>query len=107
VTIRQCGSDAEIATFKNNTWNHGGTLELPNGRKILANTNFWETQYDFKTETGETLFTFRNIGGVLHASSLVAIQQAAVKLPELPWMVILGWYLVVMMTSDSAAAAAL
>ncbi len=106
VTIRQCGSDAEIATFNNNTWTAGGTLELPGGRKYPANTNFWHTQYDFKTGAGETLFTYRNIGGVFHASSAVTIQPGAANLAELPWMVILGWYLVVMMQSDSAAVAA-
>ncbi len=106
VTIRQCGAETEMATFRNNTWDSGGTLELPDGGKFPANTNFWQTHYDFRTPAGETLFTYRNIGGVLHASALVEIQPPAADVAELPWMVILGWYLVLMMRSDSGSAAA-
>ena len=45
VTIRGCGSDMDIAMFKNNTWSGGGTLELPDGRKVLATTNLWQTNF--------------------------------------------------------------
>jgi hypothetical protein len=105
-TVRHCGADVDIATFKNNTWKGGGTLELPDGRKFLANTNFWQTQYEFKTETGEKLFGYRNIGGVLNLSAQVQIEPQVISLPELPWMVMLGWYLALMLHRDSAAAAA-
>ncbi len=46
VTIRGCGSDMDIAMFKNNTWSGGGTLELPDGRKVLATTNLWQTKFE-------------------------------------------------------------
>ncbi len=105
-TVRACGSESEIASFKNNTWSSGGTLEFPDGRKFLASTNFWQTKYDFRTETAQTLFHYTRIGGILHQSALVEIEPQAANIPELPWMVMLGWYLVVMMQQDSAAAAA-
>ena len=41
-TIRACGSETEIAFFKNNTWSGGGTLELSDGRKFQATTNLWQ-----------------------------------------------------------------
>ena len=53
VTVRANGAEADLAAFKNNTWSGGGTLELPDGRKYLANTNFRATQYEFKTEAGQ------------------------------------------------------
>src|SRR5512146_2113843 len=40
VTIRASGAATNLAIFKNNTWSGGGTLELPDGRKYPANTNF-------------------------------------------------------------------
>src|SRR5512143_4092274 len=67
-TIRASGGETDLAVFKNNTWSAGGTLELPNGRKYFANTNFWATQYEFKTETGEALVSYKKVGGVLHMS---------------------------------------
>ncbi len=104
-TIRAHGSETNLALFKHNTWGNGGTLELPDGRKIFASTNFWQTKYDFRTEAGDVLFSCTQIGGMFHLSALVEIRPAAMNMPELPWMVMLGWYLVVMMHMDSAAVA--
>src|SRR5512135_776251 len=60
-TVRALGAEADLAVFKNNTWSDGGTLELPDGRKYPANTNFWATQYAFKTEAGEPLVSYKKI----------------------------------------------
>lgn len=105
-TVRAEGSDKDLAVFHNATWSSGGTLEFPDGRKYLANTNFWSTRYEFKTEVGEPLISFVKIGGLLHMSADVEIHPAALQIPEMPWMVMLGWYLAVMMFMDSAAATA-
>jgi hypothetical protein len=104
-TIRDCGSDAEIAVFKNNTWSGGGTLELSDGRKFSASTNGWRTTFEFKSETGETLVRFKS-GGFVHLSATVEIPPDAAKIPELPWIVMLGWYLTVMMYMDTTSTAA-
>lgn len=106
VTIRASEAENDLAVFKNNTWSGGGTLELPDGRKYPANTNFWATQYEFKTEMGDPLISYRKIGGILHMSSATEIHPLAKDIPELPWMVILGWYLTVMMYMDNAVIAA-
>jgi hypothetical protein len=102
VTIRRCGSETDIAIFKNSTWSGGGTLELPDGRKVLATTNLWQTDFEFKTEAGEPLIRFKP-GGLVHLSATVEIQRDAVGVPELPWVVMLGRYLTVMMYLDTAA----
>ncbi len=104
-TVRACDTDADIAVFRNNTWSGGGTLELPGGRQIPATTNFWQTQFELQDTAGEALVRFRR-GGVIHLSATVEIQHAASSMPELPWMVMLGLYLIVMMERDGAAAAA-
>ena len=106
VTIRECNSDNEIAVFRNNTWTSGGTLELPDGHRYPANTNFWLTNYAFTADTGQELVRYTKIGGFLHMSSLVEILPGATLLPELPWMTLLGWYLTIMLHQDAAAAAA-
>jgi hypothetical protein len=105
VTIRPCDSEDQIATFQNNTWSEGGTLVFPDGRRYPANTNFWQTQYEFKTEGGAPLIHYRN-RGIFNASAEVTILPEAQEVPELPWMVTLGWYLILMMQNDSATVAA-
>jgi hypothetical protein len=106
VTVRVCNTETNLAVFKNNTWSGGGTLELPDGRKYPASTNFWSTKYEFKTETGTELLSYQQIGGFLRMSSAVIIHPAAAQLAEAAWLVPLGWYLTVMMHMDSAATAA-
>lgn len=105
VTIRVAGSDENIAVFKNNAWTSGGILELADGRKFPASTNFWQTQYELKSEAGEPLLRFKN-GGFLHLSAEVTILPQAASLPELPWIMALGLYLIVMLRNDAAVAAA-
>lgn len=105
VIIRASGAETDLAVFKNNAWNGGGTLELPDGRKYLASSNFWSTRYEFKTEMGEALIRYTKIGGMLHMSSMTEIQPLAKNIPELPWMVSLGWYLTVMIQMEAGAAA--
>jgi hypothetical protein len=106
VTIRECGEEADVATFKNNTWSGGGTLELTGGTNILATTSFWQTKLEFTTESGNALVRF-NTGGMIHLNATVEIDPAAMELKELPLIILLGWYLVVMMHNDAAASAAI
>ena len=104
VATRACGSDDDIASFKNNTWTGGGTLELADGRMFQATTNFWQTKVGFETESGEKLIEFEQ-SGLLRLSVTVEIDPGAVSMPELPLMVTLGCYLIVMMNIDAAAGA--
>ena len=104
VTIRVCDDETDIAVFRNNTWRGGGALELPDGRKVLVTTNLWQSKLEFKTESEETLLRFQS-AGLIHLSAQVKIRREAIGLVELPWMVMLGWYLIVMMNMDTAASA--
>lgn len=104
-TVRACAQEADLALFRNNTWKSGGTLELPDGRRIRATTNFWQTRYEFIDENDEPLVRYQ-LHGMFHMSAVVEILPAGQDLPELPWLVILGWYLAIMMHQDAAAAAA-
>jgi hypothetical protein len=106
VTIRAEGSETDLAVFRNNTWTGGGTLEFPDGRRLRANTNFWTTRYQLSTEAEAPLITFSRIGGLLHVSCAVEVHDAARAMPELPWLVMLGWYLAIMMHRDAAVVAA-
>jgi hypothetical protein len=102
-TIRACDSEDDIASYRNNTWSCGGTLELVDGQKILGTTNFWQTKFGFERESGEKLIQFTN-GGLIHISAIVEVLPEGLSIRQLPWMVMLGWYLVIMMHHDAAIA---
>jgi hypothetical protein len=105
VTIRACGSEAEVATFQNNTWTGGGTLEFPDGRRFRATTNGWQTKLEFQNEAGESLVRFK-YDKVWCTSATVSILPPALNMPETSWIVAFGWYLMVMMQNDAAVGAA-
>jgi hypothetical protein len=71
-----------------------------------ASTNFWMTSFEFTTDDGAPLVTYRRIGGLLHLSSAVTIEPAAASIGELPWLVMLGWYLALQLHRDTAVAGA-
>lgn len=104
VTIRRASDDTEIAIWENNTWSGGGTLLLPDGRRLQGSSNLWQSRMVFQIEDGAPLVAFRS-GGIVHLSAEIDIDPEARKLAELPWIVMLGWYLLVMMHMDSGAAA--
>jgi hypothetical protein len=60
---------------------------------------------DFLDPSEAPLISFHS-GGVLHLSAEVNLQPNASTLPELPWITMLGFYLIIMMQRDAAGAAA-
>lgn len=104
-TIRECERDSEIGSFRNKTWTGGGTLELPDGRQFLATTNLWQSKLEFQEESGVPLFALKS-RGLIHLAADVEIQPQAMRIPEIRWMILFGWYVIVMMHMDSSGVAA-
>ncbi|HWR64659.1 MAG TPA: hypothetical protein VN364_00925 [Bellilinea sp.] len=104
VSIRRCDSETEVASFRNNSWSGGGTLELPDGRVFRASTNFWQTRLELMTDRDELILSYKDIGGFFKRTATLVIDPAAASLNELPMVVMLSWYLAVMMYRDSSAA---
>jgi hypothetical protein len=101
-TVRAAGSEADLAVFQNNTWKGGGTLDFIEGSRFRATTNFWNTRFLWQTEEEQTLVEFHH-GGAFKLSSTVEIREAARALPQLPLLVLFGWYLCVMLHRDAGA----
>ena len=102
--VRPCGSQAAIAVFRTSRWGSGGTLELPGGRRYPASTNFWHTELEIRNEMGELLLRVRS-GGIVRLSATVEIHPRTACQTGVPWLVMLGCYLLVMMKKDAAVAA--
>jgi hypothetical protein len=106
VTVRQSGVLSNLAIYRNNTWSGGGTLIMNDGRQFMANSNFWESQFEITDQTETPLIRYTNIGGFKLHSKLDILKPSS-NIPELPWMVLLGWYLAVMTSRDGEMVAAL
>src|SRR6185436_11723659 len=100
-SVRRTGADEDVAIFKNNTWQSGGTLTFSNGRVFRATTNFWSTRMQFESETSEPLVRY-HYGGVFKMHADVEVTAAGRILAEAPVLVMFGWYLAVMLHRDAA-----
>ena len=105
VSIRRCDSETEVASFRNNSWSGGGTLEMPDGRVFRASTIFWQTRMELMTDRDELILSYKDVGGFFKRTATLVIDPGAASLTELPMVVMLSWYLLVMMYRDSSATA--
>ncbi|MEP7137675.1 MAG: hypothetical protein ABI904_22345 [Chloroflexota bacterium] len=105
IIIQAQENEVNLAVLQNNSWSNGGTLELSDGRRYLTRMNSWNTQYEIRTEGGESLLKFK-IKGSFRKSADVEVFPAMTQVSEIPWLVLFGWYQTVMINMDAAAIAA-
>ena len=112
VTIRPPGEETNEAEYWPKFWG-GGKLIFPDGRHFLWDSaNFWGTQWTFSDAVENRLFVFLPGGEVhkasedYHSQAVVEIDPRAYDHPELPLLLVLGWYLMVLQQEDSSAGSA-
>jgi hypothetical protein len=111
VTVRAPGSDSDLALFRA-TWNGSGDVEFSSGvRYHWKATNFWNSEWAFfrrveGSAEKELVLAFHNKGGLFKHGAIVTFGPNAEALPELPILILLGWYLRVLMFEDTAASGA-
>jgi len=103
--VKASGSSDELGSYTSNTWKAGGVLELPTGKKITVWRSIWKGRFEFRTEEGESLYQIQQLTSFRVSASL-RINRRALQIPELPWLVLFGFYLFVMARSDAATQAA-
>ncbi len=102
IVVRLADSETDVAVFKANVWTGGGTLELSEGRTLEVRTSMWERTSQLKMDSGEQIVEM--IGrGFFRFSAEVRMTRKATQCPELPWMVAMLFYLMIMKRRDSAS----
>ncbi len=102
-TVRREDESHDLAVFEHNTWKGGGTLRIAGGPEVLITTNFWQSRIEFQLPDGDVLFRYLTEGFIRHEAGLEVLPRAE-RMAELPWLILFGWYLVVMMHQDAASA---
>jgi hypothetical protein len=103
VTVRKPGSDENIAILSVG-WGGEGTLDLTAGRRYQwRNINFWHSDWAFLDEAGELVVQFKPEPAFFQQAAAVRIEASALSNPDLPLLVTLGWYLMVLISDDTAA----
>jgi hypothetical protein len=106
IAVREAGATGEPAVFGRNGFLGAGELALPDGRSYRWKmTSFWGSRWAFLDDSDRPLVSFRSRNRFLRAGCDVEIAPGTLARPELPILVLLGWYLLLRMRKDSAAAA--
>jgi hypothetical protein len=103
VTIRATGQATDLAEFRKNLWTPGGELTFAHGPRFRAAMNFWMTSLAIATETNEPLLRFQRRGFCFRSAD---VEVLAKDVPELPILVVFGWYLSLMFEQDAGAVVA-
>jgi hypothetical protein len=103
VTVRVPESDDNVGAFQP-AWFGGGTLELPGRQLRFGAANFWHSQWDWLGSDDKPLVHFKSHHGFMKMEGDVEIEPDAAGSPELPLLVVLGWYLLILFARDAAAA---
>jgi hypothetical protein len=105
IAVREVGAVGVAAYFQKSVLE--GQLALPDNRgyrwKVMS---FWSRRWAFVDDSDRPLVSFQTRDQLFRAGCDVEIDPGALALPELPILVILGWYLLLRMRDSAAAAAA-
>ncbi|MGA9140568.1 MAG: hypothetical protein WBZ29_10105 [Methanocella sp.] len=108
VTVRSPGYDADLATFKP-AWSYSGTLDIQGRPYAWKQLSFMGTKWGFVRPDGAPIVTFKHAGGldtIFKLEADVEISPGEVSInADLPLLLTLGWYIMVMMADDTMAAA--
>jgi hypothetical protein len=111
ITVRAAAGHENLAVFAPKVGG-GGTLTFREG-PVFAWTSgdIWRSSWDFRAEDGLILVSLRPSEGgglpdLLKTQAAAEVSIAARDLPQMPVLVLLGWYLVIMGQRDAATIAA-
>lgn len=109
VTVREAGAAEDLAVYWPKHWGHGW-LEFAKGNRFCWKpTNFWGTERGFVDEPGDPLFVLKSgaekpkFSDQLKTQAVVEISSRGYGLAELPLLLMLGWYLMILDQEDNAA----
>jgi hypothetical protein len=103
IALSPSGNISSVAVF-HPQWSSGGNLDFPDGHQLRWRcTNFWGSHWAFVHADNRPSILFHHHEGILKASAKLEIDPADTSLPDLPLLVVLGWYLIILTAEDAAA----
>ena len=102
IVVHASGSKMSSATLTMK-WTGGGMIEFPTGRSFqFAPKGFWRSEWSLTGPDQKRVLTIRPrfAWGAVGAS--VDVERGAQPIRELPLLVILCWYTILLLSSDSA-----
>ena len=112
ITIREAGSDVDLAVFKPKWTGYAGSIEFADGKIFhWQSSNFFATKFDLQDSNEKILFTFRHgvedqkLKDWFKTQARVEVSEEAKKISETSMLVLFCWYLIVVLQMESSAGA--
>lgn len=113
VTVRSAGQETDLAVYRPKWTGTEGELAFLSGQHFhWKAANFWATQYAFVMPDGSPILTFKpgveegHLSDFFKYQARVEIEPGVIRIPELPVLALLGWYLMILQQDDATAASA-
>lgn len=94
IVVRSMDTLRELATVDMSFSDHGGIVRFRDGRALIFSSDFWKGLAEFQTPSGDPVVRFQ-FHGLFRPSADIEILERGKQLPELSWLLMLGWSLIV------------
>ena len=98
------GYHLPIAKYVSNFWRTKGTIELPKGARLNCKAGHLKNPFDVFSSKGKLLLSYSNKFSIKSRTS-VTINERSEIIDNYPWIIVLGWYVVLMNRRGKARAA--
>jgi hypothetical protein len=94
IVVRTNDTFREVGVFDMSFSSRGGILRTPDGQALVLQSDYWKGRAEFQTPSGEPLIRFR-YRGLFRPTADVEILGKGKCLRGLPWILMLGWCLII------------
>ena len=101
ISIRLPNSEYDFATFRPRNPGDGTLTAMAEQRFEWRCVSFWQNAWAFFNSEGERLLLFRPEGAFPKINGAVEIDPKAAAHQEVGYMIVLGWYILVLMAEDA------
>jgi len=102
--IFKYGYQMPLAKYASNFWRTKGTIELPKGARLNCKAGRLKKPFDVYSSKGKLLLSYSN-KFILKGRTTVTITERSEIIDNYPWIIMLGWYIIIMNRKGRARAA--
>jgi hypothetical protein len=93
--IYKYGYQMPLGKYASNFWKTKGIIELPRGARLNCKMGQFKNPFDVFSSKGKLLLKYSN-KFVLKGRTTVTIKQRSDIIDNYPWIIMLGWYIILM-----------
>ena len=102
--VYKYGYQMPFAKYVANFWKTKGTIELPKGARLNCKSGQLKRPFEVYSSSGELLIVYANKFS-LKGRTTVTIEKKFELIDKYPWIIMLGWYIVLQNRRGRARAA--